>query len=73
MSMVHGFKELVGDVDLQAWQLIYRFLSSCVLGTEVFMVNVLEMIPGPSLREPMFGRTAIGIFFNAFLLLSNTS
>lgn len=61
MSMVHGFKELVGDVDLQAWHLIYQFLSSCVLGTEVFMLNVLEMVPGPSLREPR--KTAIGIFF----------
>lgn len=71
--MVHRFKELVGDVDLQAWHLIYQFLSSCVLGTEVFMLNVLEMVPGPSLREPMFRKTAIGIFFfNAFLLLSNT-
>lgn len=61
--MVHRFKESVEDVDLQARAAHIWFLSSCVLGTEVFMLNVLEMVPGPYLREPMFRKTAIGIFF----------
>lgn len=38
------------------------------------MLNVLEMVPGPSLREPIFRKTAIGFFFlmppSYFLTLS---